>query len=85
MMVLWAQNAEHHWKNVLDKKEIRPAPSCDVVLSGLPDGDSRVEWWDTWKGEVTGRGSVRVAGGTCTLRLPEIATDVAVRIEAADR
>jgi hypothetical protein len=26
-----------------------------------------------------------VSGGTCTLRLPEIATDVAVRIEARDR
>lgn len=80
MVLLWAQHAEHHWKNVFDRKTIQPVQPCEVTLSGLMSGRYAVEWWDTWKGEVTGRGSVEAKGEVLVLRLPEIRTDVAARL-----
>jgi hypothetical protein len=46
------------------------------VLS-LQDGDYRVEWWDTYKGEVVKRETAKSEGGKVRLEIPELTTDIA--------
>ena len=80
--ILWAQNPAHNWKNVFDEKPIAAIPSHEVTLHGLPAGNYSVEWWDTSAGAPTKRESVEVTADGLRLRLPELKTDVAARIEA---
>lgn len=78
--IFWAQNAAHDWKNVAEKKPIRAVTGATVTLRGLPNGRYNVEWWDTTQGKATGRSAAVSARGMLTLRLPELATDVAARV-----
>lgn len=78
--IFWAHNAAHNWRNVADKKVIAPIRGAQTALRGLPDGRYAVEWWDTWKGEVTARTTFTSKAGVLRLRLPDIATDLAARV-----
>jgi hypothetical protein len=80
MALLWAQNSEHHWKNVFEKKPIAPVGSTAIELRGLKAGDWTVEWWDTWRGAVVRMEPATSTGGTVRLRLPDLETDVAARV-----
>lgn len=82
--ILWAHNAAHHWKNVLDKKPVPPVRKAELVLHGLKPGSYRVEWWDTWTGQVMRRESATCADDQLRLRLADLATDVAVRVSPAE-
>ncbi len=42
----------------------------EIEIRHLPSGAYRYERWDPWKGEVCGRGGIRVADGSTTLPLP---------------
>lgn len=84
MAILWAQNTEHNWKNLFDKKRIHPAPPTRLVCSALPAGSYIVEWWDTWKGGMTRKEPVSSTADGITLVLPELETDVAARIVPAN-
>ncbi len=78
--ILWAQNADHTWKNVMDNAPVTPVQGAVRTVQGLPDGVYSVEWWDTWKGEVTRREEVECINNTLVLHFPEVATDIAARI-----
>src|SRR5579884_2739461 len=78
--ILWAQNALHNWKNVAEKKPIPAISGAETVVHGLPDGRYRIEWWDTWRGEVTGHQTAVCQGHALPLSLPDIPTDVAAHI-----
>jgi hypothetical protein len=78
--ILWAQNPEHHWKNAFENKPMPPVRGAKVVVRGLPPGRYVVEWWDTWKGEITKRDSAACANGVLSLEIPELETDMAARI-----
>lgn len=80
--ILWAQNAQHYWKNLFEKKPILPITGAETVVRGLPAGRYTVEWWDTWQGKVVSREVAESRDGALTLRLPDISTDMAARIHA---
>jgi len=80
MALVWAHNSAHHWQNVFEKKPVSTVPAGEAMLRGLPAGRYAVEWWDTWKGGVMRRESATCTDGELRLRLPELETDVAVRI-----
>ncbi|MBV9468080.1 MAG: hypothetical protein JOZ57_02405, partial [Abitibacteriaceae bacterium] len=81
MAILWAQNALHNWKNVTDKKEIPPLHNLATTLHGLKPGRYAVEWWDTEQGRPTTKETLTSIDGLLVLRLPDLASDVAARIE----
>lgn len=83
--ILWIQNAAHNWKNVSDSKPIPAVENGDIALQALHAGTYTMEWWDTYKGEVTSRESVTIAGDVIHIRLPVIVTDIALRISPSGR
>lgn len=78
--VLWAQNRDHCWKNVFEKRPIPPVAGARTTIRGLPPGRCVVEWWDTWKGEPVRREEAVVGPSGLVLRLPVIERDVAARV-----
>jgi hypothetical protein len=81
--IVWAQNSEHHWKNVHEKKVVAAVPATNLVLRGFPAGRYSLSWSDTWKGAPTRRETVQGTEAGLPLSLPEIQTDVALRIAPA--
>lgn len=79
--IAWIQNGDSTWVNhAQHADEILPLPPAEYALEGFADGAYDVEWWETWKGTVLRRETVRASDGKLTLRPGPIATDVAVMI-----
>jgi hypothetical protein len=49
-------------------------------LSGFADGTWRMELWDTVAGKVVSTGEAAAKGGTLTIDLPAIPTDLALKL-----
>jgi hypothetical protein len=81
--ILWFQNKLSTWGN--DRRGRQPGTirraAADVAVPG--PGDYRIEWWDTWAGEVMRTEQAATANGRLALRLPAFDRDVACRITRA--
>ncbi|MEW6356925.1 MAG: DUF5060 domain-containing protein [Planctomycetota bacterium] len=90
MAIVWIHNRESTWLNHAAKKTVAPVEPSILTITGLMDGPQRLEWWETWKGAVMRVEQVDVVGGVLSIHLPEIATDIALRLlpptpETADK
>jgi len=75
--VLWLHHRQCNWRTVLDGREPETLADLRVSLPGLPAGRYRVEWWDTYTGEVLRTDSATAARGALPLQPPPFARDVA--------
>ena len=81
VILAWFQNDASSWFNHAQRKEpVRPFPGGDFVFEAMPNGDYRVEWWQTWDGRLEKTESAHVRQHTLTLSLKALAADRAVRI-----
>ena len=76
--ILWLQNRESSWYNHA-RDAVPPVDGFRLGIK-LPDGHYEVEWWETWKGEVSRTDQVEARGGVLPLEIPALANDVAVKI-----
>jgi hypothetical protein len=80
MSILWVQNADHTWWNVVHKKPIPAIEGARLTLAGCPQGRYRVEYWDTWTGVVTRETDLRSSRGEIELALPRLERDAALKV-----
>ncbi|MBU0606278.1 MAG: DUF5060 domain-containing protein [Armatimonadetes bacterium] len=79
LAVLWLQNRDSDWYNHAQNR-VPPVDAVTTTLTGLPDGQYAMETWETWKGTLTKTDTMTVRQGKLELRLPELKTDVALKI-----
>ncbi|MCL5103629.1 MAG: hypothetical protein M1133_05885 [Armatimonadetes bacterium] len=79
---LWIDNAKYTWRNVADGVAVAPI-SGTVTVSGLANGNYRVEWWNTSTGQVALIQDTAVSGGTLTLSVTNLQSDIACKIYPA--
>lgn len=77
--IAWVQNPTSTWYKHLHG-EVKPVDPVNVTLCGLPDGPCTVELWETWKGAVTEERNATVANGELTVELPQLDTDIALKM-----
>ena len=78
-VLLWIDNADHTWKNVVDGVVI-PSASATLTVQGLPPGTYQAEWWDTSTGTIVQTESMSVGvGGELMFGVADLATDIAVK------
>ena len=78
--LLWIDNAEHTWRNVVDGVSITPG-SATLTLQGLTPDIYVIEVWDTHEGTVTSSSTVFVSqDGKLAYTVTDLATDVALKI-----
>jgi hypothetical protein len=82
LAMLWIQNRESCWYNHGQGK-VGDVGAFTLEVVGLPDGPHRVEWWETWKGALARTEPAEVRAGKLTLRVPSLASDMAVKIRPA--
>ncbi len=78
---LWLQNRQSTWgRQNRKQQDPMPIPASVLTVAGVPEGEYEVEWWDTWKGEVASRATVRAEQGRLRLAVPAFERDVACKI-----
>ncbi|MCC6442168.1 MAG: DUF5060 domain-containing protein [Armatimonadetes bacterium] len=80
--LLWLQNRNHSWQARVRGKSVAPAPEARIRLKGLPAGKWRLEWWDTYQGQIERTEEVSGQEGVLEIRVPALETDVAVKVVA---
>jgi hypothetical protein len=80
MSIVWVQNADHTWWNVVHKKPIPVIEATRLTLDNFPRGRYRIEFWDTWAGVVTREADVQSSRGSAVIALPPIERDIALKL-----
>ena len=79
-MLLWVQNKESNWRNALDGIEPGLIKGAVLEVNDLADGRYRVEWWDTYRGDVIHSEDFRSKDGTMHIDVPEFRRDLACKV-----
>ena len=85
LVLLWLQNKNHTWWNVVEGASISEARGAELELTGVDDGRWRVEWWDTWRGKRTRSETITAAEDKLVLNISPVARDQAVRLSQVER
>jgi len=82
--MVWVQNKDHTWWNVVNRVPIEPLGLVNVELDGFRDGEYIVEWWNTYSGEIAEQRRIGVTEGRIPLAIENLDKDLALKIYAAE-
>jgi hypothetical protein len=80
LALVWVQNRDHTWWNVVNKSPIEPVKNATVELYGFQDGEYTVEWWDTYNGGILKREIIIISEGRLPVKIKDLERDVALKI-----
>jgi hypothetical protein len=82
-VLLWIDNSQHTWRNVVDRVAI-PAASATLTLQGLITGTYTAEWWNTATGSIIMSTTYTVPDDhKLVFSVGSLATDVAVKFKCS--
>jgi hypothetical protein len=80
LSILWLQNKNHTWWRAAHNEPAPVVEGAEVIVRDMPEGRYRIEYWDTWKGEVFRTLPGTVSGGSLRIAVPPLQRDIAVKI-----
>ena len=80
MSLIWVQNKDHTWWNVVNNMSIEPIEKVEVELSGFKDGNYVIEYWDTYSGVVMKTEEVVAVDEEIHLIIEDVKKDIALKI-----
>ena len=84
-VLLWIDNANHTWQNVVDGMEI-PPESAQLIIQGMPQGSYTVEIWDTHDGLISETTTASVTDNNeLQFNVTNLAHDMAVKFIGSPR
>lgn len=79
--LLWIRRRGNDWySRVVERRAAVPIGGGTVEVPRLADGRYRVEWWDTYNGQLITHATAVASGGILVLRPPERQPDVACKV-----
>jgi len=81
LVLLWLHNKESTWRTEFEDKQPATLSKLQLRVPVPAGGQWRVEWWDTFTGEIVQRDTVESANGALALSAPDLARDLALRAE----
>jgi len=78
--IFWIQNKFYNWKNSCGDIPIAPIQNSYFDVGSLKDGAYKLEWWDTLRGIIIHRDSIKVKAGKVRINIPTFANDLALKI-----
>jgi len=79
-VLLWVQNKDSNWRNAFDGIEPGLVKGAFLEVNDLADGRYRVEWWDTYRGDVILEEKIWARNGMARIDIPEFRRDLACKI-----
>ena len=83
LSILWLENKAHTWWNVVHDERIPAVEGEAIQVEGFAAGRYVVEYWDSWKGVVTGKKQIESKANRLTILVPKLERDIALKIFAA--
>ncbi|WP_165066445.1 glycoside hydrolase 5 family protein [Paludisphaera rhizosphaerae] len=80
LMVLWVHDRNSTWRDPYSGAPPDRWAGLKLTLDAPADSSWRVEWWDTFKGDVVGTVETRPESGRLTLRPPAFERDLAGKL-----
>jgi hypothetical protein len=81
-ILLWVDNSEHTWKNVVDGKYV-PSASGTIIIQDMPSGTYQAEWWNTRKGTIYSKNNYNVGDdGLLSVYINNLDTDLALKFHS---
>ncbi len=79
--LVWVDNRFYTWYNIgVQKKSPVPVRNAQLQIPVKRPGTYQVEIWDTRKGEVMKKATVKADGQRVTVALPDVDKDVALKV-----
>ena len=85
LALVWIQNRDHTWWNVVNKSPIESIKNATVEIYGFQDGEYTVEWWDTYNGEISKLEIITIYEGILPVKIKDLERDVALKIYSSRR
>lgn len=83
-VIAWLHDPQSNWRNDADGKAPKAITGANILIPKISDGKYTVQWWDTYKGEVSEQSVANSKNGRLDLAVPEFKRDIALRIFPAD-
>lgn len=80
--LVWIQNRESNWFNDKQGKVVERMDPFAFQILGLKDGEYKIQWYDTRKGEVIKEERKRATKGVLTINVEGLVRDVALKIRS---
>jgi cellulase (glycosyl hydrolase family 5)/uncharacterized protein DUF5060 len=84
LTLLWLQNRQYTWWNVVQGERISPVADSVVTVKQASPGAYQLEYFDTWEGKVTKKSVVRNGQNGLQVPVPVIERDIAIKITKVD-
>jgi hypothetical protein len=81
LAMLWLQNKRSSWYNHAGGGKVGRVDTFELAVQSLNDGKYRLEWWETWKGQLERVEETDVRQRRLMLSVPGLSADVAVIIK----
>jgi len=78
--MVWIQNKDHTWWNVVSKIPVETIARLDLELLGFADGEYVVEWWNTYDGKIIRQETVQSVNGKIPLSVEDLNRDIAAKV-----
>lgn len=78
--LLWVQNKDHTWWNVVNNIPIEPVEKAEIELYDFKNGSYMVEYWNTYAGTNVKTEEVVTVNGKIQLTVENLEKDVALKI-----
>lgn len=78
--LLWILNNENDWRNIAAGKNPSTIRDAFFTLSGIEDGEYKIEWWDTYTGEIKGEDVITAINNKSKITIPPFSKDIAAKI-----
>jgi len=82
LALVWVQNRDHTWWNVVNELPIETIREMVVELSGFLDGKYVVEWWDTYSGTIIKSEEIEISRGKFQVTILNLDKDLALKVYA---
>ncbi len=78
--LLWVQNKDYNWRNIYKGMVVPEIKGAFFNVRAPESGVYQIEWWDTFKGEITSKQNLSPENGALRVDLPAFKKDVACKI-----
>jgi hypothetical protein len=80
LILLWLQNRAHTWWNVAHQMPIPAVQNATVIVKGVGSARYKVDYFDTWKGNVIESSEGQSKDGELRISVPTLERDVAIKL-----
>ena len=82
--LLWIRHRDLSWYGLaVEKRKLAPVEPAQLTLSGIKAGSYRVEYWNTGEGKLLRSAELPAAGASLDIPLPEIPSEIALKVRPA--